>query len=96
MLIAKDLEFFEWKNQLNGEVFVVDGKLDVNGAGTDATGWAVTDSETGQYTGPRIEDKTLVSWLTLESLADGARSGSAITIDARPTKPLFQPWNRSA
>lgn len=55
------------------------GELDVNGSGTTASGWAVTEG--GTYGGPAIGDKTLVSWITLESLGDVVRAGSAITID---------------
>ena len=67
---------------LMGDAEVSLGKLDINGAGFNATGWAVTNSDDGEYTGPVIEDKTLVSWVTLESLANGARDGSAITLDS--------------
>lgn len=56
-----------------------DGELDVNGSGTTASGWAVTQG--GAYGGPAIGDKTLVSWITLQSLGDVVRAGSAITID---------------
>lgn len=63
---------------LKGDATVGQGALHVTGAGTLATGWAVTS---GGYTGPTISDKTLVSWLTLEGLADVASAGSAITLD---------------
>lgn len=64
---------------LQGTAVIVDGQLDVNGAGTTPTGWAHT---TGPgYTGGAITDKTLVAWLTLQSLSASARAGSAITID---------------
>jgi hypothetical protein len=66
---------------LMGDAVVANGKLDVNGVGTNASGWAITDSDSGEYTGPLIENKTLVSWVTLESLENEAKAGSAITID---------------
>ena len=66
---------------LRGDAEVKDGKLDVNGSGTNASGWAVTDSDGGEYGGPLVEDKTLVSWVTLESLENVAKEGSVITID---------------
>ena len=63
---------------LKGNASVSGGALDVNGTGTSSTGWAVTEG--GVYTGPAIVDKTLVSWVTMESLAPPF-AGSAITID---------------
>ena len=51
----------------------------MNGSGTSATGWAVTQG--GSYSGPPITSKTLVSWLTLEGLENVADAGSAMTID---------------
>ena len=57
----------------------VDGELDVNGSGTTATGWAVTEG--GSYSGPTITNKTLVSWITMQGLANVVQAGSAITID---------------
>ena len=66
---------------LKGNAQVADGKLDVNGAGTSASGWAVTDSDTGAYLGPVITNKTLVSWVALQSLGDVAKAGSVITLD---------------
>ena len=63
---------------LEGDAEIADGSLNVNGSGTTASGWAWTS---GEYTGPDITEKTLVSWFTLESLEDGAKAGSAITID---------------
>jgi len=66
---------------LMGDATVSGGKLDVNGSGTSATGWAVTDSDTGAYRGPVLTNKTLVSWVALQSLSDVAKAGSAITID---------------
>lgn len=61
---------------LSGNATVQDGELDVNGSGTNATGFAYT---VGAYTGPEIRSKTLVSWFRMESLA--VRAGSVITID---------------
>ena len=64
---------------LMGNAAIVGGKLDVNGSGTTSTGWAVS----GAYTGAAsIGNKTLVSWLTLQSLQDVAKAGSAITLDS--------------
>ncbi len=56
--------------ELNGAE-VKDGALDVS-AGL----WAVT---VGDYGGPDIEEKTLVSWVTLESL--NVTAGSVLTLD---------------
>ncbi len=63
--------------QLMGNASISNGQLDVNGSGTTVSGWART---TG-YTGTNISDKTLVVWVTLESLSAVAKAGSAITID---------------
>ena len=63
---------------LQGNALVVDGALDVNGGGTSASGWAYT---AGNYSGPVIADKTLVSWFTLESLENVVKAGSVITLD---------------
>ena len=63
---------------LEGNATVSGGALDVNGSGTNATGWAYTTGGAG-YTGPALTDKTLVSWVTLQDL--GVRAGSALTID---------------
>ena len=63
---------------LQGNAVVVDGALDVNGGGTTATGWAYT---AGNYSGPLIADKTLVSWFTLQSLEHVVKAGSVITLD---------------
>lgn len=65
--------------QLRGNASVSQGQLDLNGSGFTSSGWAVTGP--GAYLGPNIIDKTLVSWVTLESLSDGARGGSALTLD---------------
>jgi hypothetical protein len=65
---------------LKGDAAIVEtGELDVNGIGTTATGWAVTEG--GDYDGPVITNKTMVSWITLQGLSDVAVAGSAITID---------------
>ena len=48
---------------LEGDAEIADGSLNVNGSGTTASGWAWTS---GEYTGPDITEKTLVSWFTLE------------------------------
>lgn len=52
---------------------VTDGALDVDDASTHAI--------SGNYTGPTIREKTLVSWLSLDDL--DVRSGSVLTIDNR-------------
>lgn len=62
---------------LMGDATISGGKLDVNGIGTSATGWAMT---TG-YGGPTITDKTLVVWMELQSFSAQATAGSAMTID---------------
>ncbi len=68
---------------LQGNANVSGGMLDVNGSGTDASGWAVTGDSNNLYSGPLIVDKTLVSWVTLEQLQSGGgvALGSAITLD---------------
>ncbi len=67
---------------LKGDAKVAGGKLDVNGSGTTATGWAVTDSDTGAlHKGQTITNKTLVVWAIMQSLGDVARAGSLTTID---------------
>ncbi|MBI5331719.1 MAG: PEP-CTERM sorting domain-containing protein [Betaproteobacteria bacterium] len=63
--------------QLMGNASITGGKLDVNGSGTTATGWART---TG-YSGPTITDKTLVVWVAMQNLSNVANAGSAMTID---------------
>ncbi|MDE0571724.1 MAG: hypothetical protein OSB44_13655, partial [Verrucomicrobiales bacterium] len=65
---------------LQGNAKIADGSLDVNGSGTTATGWAYTVGGEG-YVGPNIEEKTLVSWFTLESLGNLVKAGSVITLD---------------
>lgn len=63
--------------QLMGNATISGGKLDVNGIGGSATGWAMT---TG-YGGPAITDKTLVVWMELQGFSAQANAGSAMTID---------------
>ena len=65
---------------LMGNATIVNGQLDVNGVGTTPTGWAITTG-TG-YNAGTITNKTLVSWITLQSLSATATAGSAITIDS--------------
>ncbi|MBM3846421.1 MAG: LamG domain-containing protein, partial [Verrucomicrobia bacterium] len=65
---------------LKGDAQVAEGQLDVNGMGTTASGWAVTDSSMGTYGGPTLRNKTLVVWATMQSLGE-ARAGSLLTID---------------
>lgn len=66
---------------LQGDALVAEGKLDVNGIGTEASGWAATDSDTGAYDGPTITDKSLVVWATLQGLSEVANAGSLMTLD---------------
>jgi hypothetical protein len=65
--------------QLIGNASVANGTLDVNGVGTNATGWAVTGTANGGYTGPTIANKTLVVWLQMDSFS--ASAGSALSVD---------------
>lgn len=67
---------------LQGDAQVVDGRLDVNGTGTTASGWAITDSDRGAYSGPPITNKTLVAWVVMQNVWDWAYGGSALTLDA--------------
>ena len=64
--------------KLEGDAQIADGSLDMNGSGTTASGWAWSS---GEYQGPEITDKTLVSWFTLESLSELTKAGSVITLD---------------
>ncbi|MBT7983624.1 MAG: LamG domain-containing protein, partial [Akkermansiaceae bacterium] len=64
--------------KLEGDAQIADGSLDVNGSGTTASGWAWSS---GEYQGPKITNKTLVSWFTLESLSELTKAGSVITLD---------------
>ena len=54
---------------LEGDAVVADGALDVNGFGTDATGWAHASALPSSAP---IQNKTLVSWITLQGLNDVA------------------------
>lgn len=63
--------------QLVGNASVGGGALDVNGSGTTATGWARTSG----YSGPVLSSKTMVVWLTMQSLSNLTRAGSAMTVD---------------
>lgn len=60
---------------LAGNASVSNGQLHVHGSGTTATGWAVAQG----YTGAKIREKTLMSWVAVDDLS--VRSGSAMTID---------------
>lgn len=66
---------------LVGDAVVSNGALDLNGSGTTATGWAKTPgtSSAGGGGGVALGSKTLVSWITLQSLS--ASAGSAMTLD---------------
>lgn len=63
---------------LQGNASIADGALDVNGAGTVASGWAATSGPSGVA----IASKTMVSWITLESLSSTAVAGSAMSLDS--------------
>jgi hypothetical protein len=68
-----------WNNvQLMGNASVADGMLDVNGWSTTSTGWA---KAAGTVPGVNftIREKTLVAWVSLDSL--NAWAGGAIGID---------------
>lgn len=64
---------------LQGDATISDGALDVNGSGTNATGWAYTTG--GSYSGPALTNKTLVSWVSVQSPSTVTLAGSALTID---------------
>jgi len=66
--------------QENAEI--VDGKLDVGGNSQTADAWAITDSDAGEYIGPTIRNKTLVSWVLMEKVGPRVRAGSVITLDS--------------
>jgi hypothetical protein len=63
---------------LQGNATIINGALDVNGSGTTASGWAATSGASGVA----LVNKTLVSWITLESLSSEAVAGSAMTLDS--------------
>lgn len=60
---------------LIGNASIANGSLDVNGSGSTTSGWARTSG----YTGGAILDKTMVSWVSLDSL--NGRAGSALSLD---------------
>lgn len=64
-----------------GDAVVSNGALDLNGSGNTATGWARTPGtfSAGGGGGVALGSKTLVSWITLQSLS--ASAGSAMTLD---------------
>jgi len=64
---------------LQGNATVSGGVLDVNGSGTTASGWAYTTG--GSYSGPNLTNKTLVSWVTVQSPSSVTVAGSALTLD---------------
>jgi len=63
---------------LQGNATITGDALDVNGSGITASGWASTSGSGGVAIG----EKTLVSWITLESLGAVAQAGSALTLDS--------------
>lgn len=63
---------------LRGDASIVNGALDLNGNGTTPTGWA---SSPGSGTAT-LSSKTFVVWITLQSLGNNARNGSAMTLDS--------------
>lgn len=63
---------------VEGNAVVADGALDVNGSGTTSTGWAHASALPGSSA---IQSKTLVSWITLQSLSAVTKTGAAISID---------------
>jgi len=67
---------------LKGDAELVDGQLRVTGKGVESTGWAATNTEEWDYSGPTIEDHTLVVWVTLEGLDNTAKGGSALTLES--------------
>jgi hypothetical protein len=69
--------------QLMGDAAITNGALNVNGSGTNATGWAQTRgsaSYPGAGGGLAIGSKTMVSWITLQGLQDIAKAGSAMSL----------------
>lgn len=69
--------------ELKGTASIINGALDVNGSGNTPTGWARTPGtfSAGGGGGVAIGSKTLVSWVTLESLSATASAGSVMTLD---------------
>ncbi|GIT06266.1 MAG: hypothetical protein CM1200mP29_16770 [Verrucomicrobiota bacterium] len=67
---------------LQEDAEIVDGKLDVGGNSQTADAWAITDSDAGEYIGPTIRNKTLVSWVLMQKIGPRVRAGSVITIDS--------------
>jgi sucrose-6-phosphate hydrolase SacC (GH32 family) len=61
---------------LMGNATVSNGALDINGAGTSASGWAHSGSG-----GTALGSKTLISWVTLQGLSAVANSGSPISLE---------------
>jgi len=69
--------------ELKGTASIIGGALDVNGTGTTPTGWARTPGTfvSGGGGGVAIGSKTLVSWVTLQSLSATTSAGSVMTLD---------------
>ncbi|HEX2746452.1 MAG TPA: LamG-like jellyroll fold domain-containing protein [Verrucomicrobiales bacterium] len=67
---------------LMGDAAVENGALHVRGSGTSMTGWAHTGTAGGNVP---VGSKTLISWITLDSLGDAAKDGSALTLDSAVT-----------
>ena len=73
---------------LQGNASIINGALDVNGSATSSTGWASTPGGAGSphNAGPgggvAVSSKTLVTWITLQSLSPIVRAGSAMTLDS--------------
>ena len=65
---------------LGGNATISGGELDVNGSGITASGWVTSQVFNPAMGSNTIGDKTLISWVSLDSLA--AKAGSAMTIDA--------------
>jgi hypothetical protein len=74
--------------RLQGNASIINGALDVNGSAVSASGWASTPGgagspfNAGAGGGVALSSKTLVSWITVESLSPIARAGSAMTLDS--------------
>ncbi len=63
---------------IEGNATVSGGALDINGSGTTSTGWAHAPALPASSP---IQNKTLVSWITLQGLNNVAQHGAAISID---------------